>query len=181
MDIDRIKDLIELLSGTDVSEVEWEAKDFKLKLKRDTGIAPAEGVASAGAGPTWSPLPAAGAPAAPHATLPGPILTPAPAMLAPAATAPAPLVTSEADLPESTRVVKAPLVGTFYRAPGAGTDPFTRVGAFVKKGDTLCIIESMKLMNEIESEVNGKIVAILVENEAAVEFNQILFQIEVQE
>ena len=77
-------------------------------------------------------------------------------------------------------VIKSPLVGTFYRAPSPDSPPYVEVGDEVKKGDILCIIEAMKIMNEIESEVDGKIVEILVENAQPVEFGQPLFKIEVR-
>lgn len=72
--------------------------------------------------------------------------------------------------------IKSPFVGTFYISPSPGADPFVQVGKKIKKGDTLCIVEAMKLMNEIESEVDGEITEVLVENEQPVEFNQPLFR-----
>lgn len=77
-------------------------------------------------------------------------------------------------------ILKSPLVGTFYRAPSPESPPYVEIGDEVKKGDILCIIEAMKIMNEIESEVNGKIIDILVENAKPVEFGQPLFKIEVR-
>ncbi|WP_289168346.1 acetyl-CoA carboxylase biotin carboxyl carrier protein, partial [uncultured Parasutterella sp.] len=101
----------------------------------------------------------------------------APAPAAPAAqpAAPAPAVT--ANTPSGTQVT-SPMVGTFYRAPSPGADPFVEVGTQVKKGDTLCIIEAMKLLNEIEAEVSGTVKEILVDNASPVEFGQPLFVIE---
>ncbi|MGE5628427.1 MAG: acetyl-CoA carboxylase biotin carboxyl carrier protein [Solirubrobacterales bacterium] len=78
---------------------------------------------------------------------------------------------------EDLHVVASPIVGTFYGAPGPGKDDFVKVGSTVKKGDTLCILEAMKLMNEIQSDVNGEVVEILVSNEQMVEYNQPLFKI----
>ena len=92
---------------------------------------------------------------------------------APAAPAPAPASNS----PSGTQVT-SPMVGTFYRAPSPGADPFVEVGTQVKKGDTLCIIEAMKLLNEIEAEVSGTVKEILVDNGSPVEFGQPLFVIE---
>jgi len=80
---------------------------------------------------------------------------------------------------ENLHVIKAPLVGTFYRSPGPNLKPFVEVGTKVKKGDTLCIIEAMKIMNEIQSDVDGEIVEILIENETMVEYGQELFKIRV--
>jgi acetyl-CoA carboxylase biotin carboxyl carrier protein len=82
----------------------------------------------------------------------------------------------EDDLPEG-HVMKSPMVGTFYRSPSPGADAFVQVGSVVKKGDTLCIIEAMKLLNEIEAEVDGTIKAILLDNGEPVEFGEPLFVI----
>lgn len=81
------------------------------------------------------------------------------------------------ELPDNLVEVTAPMVGTFYRAPSPDSPPFVEVGSTVKKGDTLCIVEAMKLMNEIEAECDGKIIDILVENAQPVEFGQVLFLI----
>jgi len=93
--------------------------------------------------------------------------------------APAPAGTPAAPAPEEAlgHPVKSPMVGTFYRGPGPGAKPFVEVGQAVKPGDTLCIIEAMKLLNEIEAEVAGTIKEILVENGQAVEYGQVLFVI----
>ena len=84
----------------------------------------------------------------------------------------------EAVLSENTVEIKSPMVGTFYKAPSPEADPYVKEGSIIKEGDVVCIIEAMKLMNEIESEVAGKIVKILVENGTAVEFDQPLFLVE---
>ena len=94
-----------------------------------------------------------------------------------AASAPAPSPAPKAAAPSGTQVT-SPMVGTFYRAPSPGADPFVQVGSQVKKGDTLCIIEAMKLLNEIEAEVSGTVKEILVDNAQPVEFGQALFVIE---
>ncbi|OPJ57197.1 acetyl-CoA carboxylase biotin carboxyl carrier protein [Alkalithermobacter paradoxus] len=78
---------------------------------------------------------------------------------------------------ENIYIIKAPLMGTFYKAPSPDSQPYVSVGSKVSKGDTLCILEAMKLMNEIESDVDGEIISILVENEDLVEYNQPLFEI----
>ena len=95
-------------------------------------------------------------------------------MAAPAVSAPAATVEEKSDLPEG-QVIKSPMVGTFYRSASPGSDPFVEVGSVVKSGQTLCIVEAMKLMNEIESEVDGTVVAILLENGKSVEFGTPLF------
>jgi acetyl-CoA carboxylase biotin carboxyl carrier protein len=98
--------------------------------------------------------------------------------------APAPVVAAKADAPKAAELnqnqkkVLAPFVGTFYRSPSPDADPYIREGQVVKKGDALCIIEAMKLMNEIESEFTGKVVSILIENGQPVEFGEPLFIIE---
>ena len=104
---------------------------------------------------------------------------PAPAvapMLAPLPAAAAVIAAAPAELPKGT-VVKSPMVGTFYRSPSPGANAFIEVGQAVKPGDTLCIIEAMKLLNEIEAEVAGEVKEILVENGQAVEYGQPLFVI----
>lgn len=83
----------------------------------------------------------------------------------------------ERDLEKNCKIVRSPMIGTFYKASSPNKDPFVMVGSKVKKGDTLCIIEAMKLMNEIESEFDGEVVEILVENEEVVDYNKPLFKI----
>ena len=95
---------------------------------------------------------------------------------APPAVAPEPK--TEPELGENIIEVTSPMVGTFYRAPAPDADPYVGVGDIVKVGQTLCIVEAMKLMNEIQSEVSGKVVKILVENAQPVEYDQVMFQIE---
>lgn len=84
----------------------------------------------------------------------------------------------EISLSENVVEVRSPMVGTFYRSPSPDADPYVKVGSDIKAGSTICIIEAMKLMNEIESEVTGKVVKILAENGQAVEFDQVLFLVE---
>ena len=102
-----------------------------------------------------------------------------PVVAAPVAAAPAPTTApAEKAAPASTnKMVLSPIVGTFYRAPAPDADAFVKVGDHVSVGQTLCIVEAMKLMNEIESDVNGTVVRILVENQNPVEYNQPLFEI----
>jgi acetyl-CoA carboxylase biotin carboxyl carrier protein len=108
-----------------------------------------------------------GAPAAPAAPM---MMAPA----APAAPASAGAISSEDD---SAEYITSPFVGTFYAAPSPEADPFTTVGKVIKPGQTLCIVEAMKLMNEIESEISGKILEVLAENGTSVEFGQKLFKV----
>ncbi len=87
-------------------------------------------------------------------------------------------ITEKVEVPDENLIlVKSPIVGTFYRAPGPDADPFVRIGSRVKKGETLCIIEAMKLMNKINSEHAGEIIEILVKNEETVEYDQVLMKI----
>lgn len=153
MDLRKLKTLIDLVQASGISEIEITEEGDHVKIVN---------------------RPAAVAPRAPEPVV---YAAPAPAPAAPAAqpAAPAPAVT--ANTPSGTQVT-SPMVGTFYRAPSPGADPFVEVGTQVKKGDTLCIIEAMKLLNEIEAEVSGTVKEILVDNASPVEFGQPLFVIE---
>ena len=151
-----IKELIELLVEKDITEFELERGDMKVHVKRGGSAVPVVQVAP--------PPPSPGG----HAAAP-----PAPTGASPAAAAPAEEGTSEADL----HVVKSPIVGTYYEAPSPGTPPFVKVGDTVKEGQVLCIIEAMKLMNEIEAEVSGVIAKIFVPNGGPVEYGMPLFGI----
>ena len=154
MDIDRVKSVIELMREHDLNEFAIEEPDFKLTLKRG-GAAPAVMMA---APPMMAP---AAAPAAP---------VPAAAPAAPAAPA--------ASADDSLTPIPSPLVGTFYRAGSPDADPFVSVGSRVNKDTVVCIIEAMKVMNEIKAETSGVIKKILVENATAVQFGQPMFLIE---
>ena len=153
MDLRKLKKLIDLVQESGIGEIEITEGEERVRIARGGHVAVAP-VANA----TPVPVAAAHVPAAPSA--------------APAAAAPA-----EAPA-EAGRTVKSPMVGTFYRAPSPGAPPFVEVGQQVTKGQTLCIIEAMKLLNEIESDVTGTVKAILVENGQPVEYGQPLFLIE---
>ena len=153
-----LKQLIELVEQSNIGELEITRWGTKVRISKT------------GAGVVVSSLP--GHPAVPAAPVPVPVPAPNPAAI-PAAAPVAETVESENFLK-----VKAPMVGTFYAAPSPEADPFVKVGDSVQPGKILCIIEAMKLMNEIDCEVSGKIVKILVENGTAVDFNQPLFLIE---
>ncbi|NGM73762.1 acetyl-CoA carboxylase biotin carboxyl carrier protein [Sphingobacterium sp. SGL-16] len=156
MDIKQIQDLIKFVSKSGVNEVSIEEKDFKITIK--TNQEPTYVTATVPAAiPAAAPVPAA--PAAPAATTPA---TPA----APASD-------------ESSYItVKSPMIGTFYRSPGPDKPAFINVGDEIAPGKPLCIIEAMKLFNEIESEVSGKIVKILVNDAQPVEYDQPLFLVD---
>ena len=155
MDLRKLKTLIDLVSESNISELEITEADGKVRI-----------VKSDGHGPTAVAAPVAMAPAAAPA---------APATTAPAGTSAAP---APAAVVESGHIVKSPMVGTFYRASSPGSKPFAELGQQVKEGEPICIIEAMKIMNEIEADKAGKITKILVENGQAVEYGQPLFVIE---
>lgn len=152
MDLRKLKTLIDLVSDSNVSELEITEAEGKVRIVKG-GTGQMQHFAA--------PLPMA---AAPVAAAPS----------APAAAAPAPVV---ADVPESHRV-KSPMVGTFYRAASPGAKSFVEIGDSIKAGDTICIIEAMKILNEIECDKTGTVKEILCENGQAVEYGQPLFVIE---
>jgi len=149
MDIRKIKKLIELLEESGIEELEIQEGEESVRISRG----------SRHAAPAYAPQPAAPAPA-------------------PAAPAPAPEAAAPAqnDTP-SGHLVRSPMVGTFYRSPSPGAASFVEVGQKVKAGDVLCIVEAMKMMNQIEADKSGTIDAILVEDGEPVEFDQPLFSI----
>jgi len=157
-----LKELIDFLIEKDISEFELERGDVKVRIKRGAAAAPV----IAHAVPI-APMPmASAAQSATHSSAPaGPVPVPGPAAGAP--------VSAEEEL----HTVKSPIVGTFYEAPGPGALPFVKPGDQVAAGQVLCIIEAMKLMNEIESDASGEIVKVLVNNGQPVEYGQPLFAI----
>jgi acetyl-CoA carboxylase biotin carboxyl carrier protein len=147
MDLRKLKTLVDLVSESNISELEITEAEGKVRIVKG-GIAPAQAT-----GPAAAAAPSiAAAPAAPPA--------------APVAAEPA------------GKVIKSPMVGTYYRAASPGAKPFAEVGSPIKEGDAVCIIEAMKIMNEIEADCSGTIVQILCENGQAVEFGQPLFIVE---
>ena len=170
---DEIQDLIKFVAKSGVNEVEIERKDFKITIK-SSSVAPKRGKAGMTnmepqqvhvAMPMQMPMQAA------MQAAPAP--APAPAA-APAAAAEAPAQATESQLLE----IKSPMIGTFYRKPSPDKDTFVEVGSTIKAGDTVCVIEAMKLFNEIESELSGRIVKILVDDNSPVEYDQPLFLVE---
>ncbi len=158
MDLRKLKKLIDLVQESGIAELEITEGEERVRIARGgvVNVTP-QLAASAPAGGVAAPVSAGPAPAAGSA---------APAAAPAAADAPA--------APEG-RVIKSPMVGTFYRAPSPDAKPFVDVGAAIKEGETVCVIEAMKLMNEIESDASGVIKAILVENGQPVEYGQALF------
>jgi acetyl-CoA carboxylase biotin carboxyl carrier protein len=155
-----IKELIEFLIEKDITEFELERGDVKLRVKRgaETHIV---------AAPIAHAAPVMAAPVA------------APAGPAAKSAAPAPVAAPAAppEVEENLHYVKSPIVGTYYESPSPGSPPFLKVGDMVKEGQVLCIVEAMKLMNEIEADASGEVVKILVSNGAPVEYGMPLFAI----
>lgn len=155
MDIRKVKKLIELLEASSVDEIEIKEGEESVRISRNTGAPIA--MAAPIAAPAM-PAPVAPAPAAP---------APAPAPAAP-----------EAAAPSAANAVKSPMVGTFYRSPSPDAAAFVEVGQSVRAGDVLCIVEAMKMMNQIEADRAGTVTAIHAENGEPVEFDQPLITVE---
>ncbi len=158
MDLRKLKTLIDLVSESNVSELEITEAEGKVRIVKSAGVAMVA--------PMAMPAPVVAAPvvAAPVAAAPVAAPVAAPAEAAPAAPA--------------GHAVKSPMVGTFYRSASPGAAPFVQIGSVVKEGDTLCIVEAMKILNEIESDKSGTVTQVLCENGQAVEYGQPLFIIE---
>ena len=152
LDHEQLHRLLEALGESDIQEFRLEGDDFRLEVSRNL---PAQAV--------MAPV------------MPAPVAAAAPAPVAPAepASAPPASTATRSDLLEVT----APMVGTFYRAPAPGEPSFVEVGSRINVGQTVCILEAMKLMNELESEVGGEVVEILVDNGTPVEFGQVLMRV----
>ena len=158
LDHEELHRLLATLAESDINEFRLEGEDFCLEIKRNLG-APSDSIASPKQITTEEidpPLPqrkleTSSAPSAPPPSVPG----------------------SRSDLVEVT----APMVGTFYRAPGPEEPPFVEIGSRISIGQAVCILEAMKLMNELESEVSGEVIEILVENGTPVEFGQVLMRL----
>ena len=168
MNLNEIQDLIKLVSRMNISEVELEKKDFKITIKSECSK-------SKGAANEQPIIVQAAAPQA-HVVAQPQVAAPAPAAPAPA---PAPAVSDSAPAENSNLIeIKSPMIGTFYRSSSPDKDAFVSVGSVIKNGDPICIIEAMKLFNEIEAEVSGKIVKVLVDDAKPVEYDQPLFLVD---
>jgi len=152
MDLKEIKQIVDLMKRSELTEFEIEEQDFKLRICRDNGQR-AEAAPAPGA--TNPPMPVPQAPVTIHADKPA--------------------ETAKEDA--SVSVVKSPMVGTFYRAPSPDSKPFVDVGTKVTDDTVVCIIEAMKVMNEINAELSGTVSEILVENGEAVEYGQPMFKV----
>jgi len=154
IDIHKIAKLIEIVSKSDVSEINLKQGEEELKITREKAVA--QSVQTVISAPVAAPV----------------------VQAAPAAAAPAPAPAAAPAAPDAAKLMKSPMVGTFYRSASPTAAPFVEAGASVKEGDTLCIIEAMKMMNQIQADRSGVIKKILVENGSAVEFDQPLFEFE---
>lgn len=162
---EQIKELIELVAARDLQGLEIERSGFRLKV--DGHAAAQQVVFAAPPAPSGAAAPAAPVLPVSGSAAPAPVPAAAPAAAPEPATGP----------PAGSHVLTSPIVGTFYRAPSPQASPFVEVGSRVKKGQVLCIIEAMKLMNEIESDIDGEILEIYPQNAQAVEFGEPLFAI----
>lgn len=160
MKTSEIRDLIDFISQSGLNEVNIETKELKLHVKRE---------------PDQKVLKSSGAPMVAMHTAP---VAQQVAPQQPATTAQAPKQEKPAATGKKTVDIKSPMIGTFYRTANPDAPPFVSVGDKVSKGQTVCIIEAMKLFNEIESEVSGTIVKVMVENSSPVEYDQVLFVVE---
>lgn len=151
MDTKEIQRLLDYIAKSPLAEVSIETEDLKVSVKKHSAVAPTVQVQTVAAAP-------------------------APAAQAPVASAPAAPVA--APVSDNLYTIKSPMIGTFYRAPGPDKENYVEVGSSIEPGKTVCMIEAMKLFNDIDSEVSGKIVKILVENATPVEFDQPLFLVE---
>jgi acetyl-CoA carboxylase biotin carboxyl carrier protein len=157
--LEQLRELVTILNKTDITELTLESGDLRLSIRKsETKVAPTVTVA------------------APVAAVSAPVQV----AIDPVSSAPAPHTTTIADALPAKKLIEitSPMVGTFYRSPAPDEPPFVEVGDTIKKGNTVCIIEAMKLMNEIEAESAGKIVEILVDNTQPVEYGQVLMRVE---
>lgn len=159
MDLKEIQALIKFVAKSGAQEVSLETEDFKINIKTGPDASEQPTIIQAVAPQQMPAAPAAAAPA--------------PVEAAPAAPAPA-----EADENANYITINSPMIGTFYRTPSPDQDAFVKVGDSIKPGDVLCIVEAMKLFNEIESEISGKIVKILADDQTPIEYDQPLFLVD---
>ncbi len=165
MKASEIRELVKIVEQSDINELEVSRWGQKVRIIKSVPSNGTTGGITVQAAPAVAPPPP---PAAPAAVAPAPQ----------PASAPEPAPAAEASKETNLIEIRSPMVGTFYRAPAPDAEPYVKIGDHVEPGTILCIIEAMKLMNEIESEVSGKIADILVENGKPVEYNQLLFLVE---
>jgi acetyl-CoA carboxylase biotin carboxyl carrier protein len=158
MNIEEIKDLIKLVSKSGIGKVEIESEGFKVVIKGGTTSSSEPIFVQAPQQVAVQSIPAA------------PVVVPSPTTV--------PTASNETNDDSKYVTIKSPMIGTFYRTPGPDKDAFVNVGTSIQKGDKLCIIEAMKTFNEIESEISGKIVKVLVDNASPVDYDQPLFLVD---
>jgi acetyl-CoA carboxylase biotin carboxyl carrier protein len=170
MNITEIQDLIKFVAKSGVNEVEIEHKDFKITIKSDISVKRGRSAAAKALELEVQQMQAGMIPAQ---------MVAAP-MAAPLSVAPAAALAAAAEPAQDSNLIeiKSPMIGTFFRRPSPDKDTFIEVGEQVNIGDTVCVVEAMKLFNEIESEISGKIVKILVDDNSPVEYDQPLFLVE---
>jgi acetyl-CoA carboxylase biotin carboxyl carrier protein len=156
VNLEELRELVALMRENGLSELELEREEFRVRLRRDS-------------------IPGA---YAQHAELPAPAPEPAPASAAAHPATPAPTETTSQN--QDVHIIPSPIVGTFYRSPSPNADPFVKIGSNVEHDTVVCIIEAMKLMNEIQAEATGEVVKIYVENGQPVEYGQPLFGLKPQ-
>ena len=161
MDLKEIQALIKFVAKSGAQEVSLETEDFKINIKTGPDASEQPTIIQAVA-PQQMPAVAAAAPAAP----------------APVEAAPAAAAAAEAEENANYITINSPMIGTFYRTPSPDQDAFVKVGDSIKPGDVLCIVEAMKLFNEIECEISGKIVKILADDQTPIEYDQPLFLVD---
>jgi len=159
MEYKQIQELIKMINKSNISELSIKDGEFEITIKQESGLS---GTPVMMAAPQMMQQPAA-----------MPAMAPATPAAAPAAAAP---VAAPAN--DKLHTIKSPMIGTFYRSAGPEKPAFVNIGDDIKQGQTLCIVEAMKLFNEIESEVNGKIVKVLVDDASPIEYDQPLFLVE---
>jgi len=162
MEYKQIQELIKTINKSNISELTVEEGDFKITIKQETSTGTVQYVAAPQAAPQIM-----------HQQAPSPAAAPAPAT-----PASAPAAEKAAAPAANTVTIKSPMIGTFYRSSSPGKPVFVNVGDEIKAGQVLCIIEAMKLFNEIEAEVSGKIVKVLADDSSPVEYDQPLFLVE---
>ncbi|AOY82127.1 acetyl-CoA carboxylase biotin carboxyl carrier protein [Moorena producens JHB] len=171
LDINQLRDLLAAIAETDITELTLKSDDFELTVRKGVSITP-----TSDSGGASTPYQAAGSVGVPISgstipTAPTPVLEVA---STPAATVPS---VPPPGVDQKWEEINSPMVGTFYRAPAPDEDPFVEVGERISAGQTVCIIEAMKLMNEIEAEVSGQVMEILVKNGEPIEYGQALMRI----
>ncbi len=166
MKFNEIQELIKLINKSNLTEFKLKEGDFELSIRtKKYGKVRARDIQALQSAPQIVSVPAA---------MPAPAAAPAPAAPAAAVTA----ATTPVSENSNTVLIKSPIVGTFYRSAGPDKDNYVGIGSIVEVGTVVCIVEAMKLFNEIESEVSGKIVNILIDNESPVQYDQPLFEVE---